>query len=176
MDAIRMVDNEPVMLKRVKALPYAFQANRSGDAKTNGSVSREQSRRKRKHYKRDLPSAAQSQTYVHGNGSRSFKSNSNTSVHASTNEERANSVEPDPPEVQILNMLSSKHYDLPINYCARLIDVFDISDDNSGNITDIILVLPFLRTFNDPPFLTIGEGLDFIRQALDVRETTCINN
>lgn len=32
-----------------------------------------------------------------------------------------------------------------------------------------IVVMPFLRPFNSPPFDTVGEGVDFIRQALEVR-------
>ena len=50
------------------------------------------------------------------------------------------------------------------NHCMRVYEVLHPpQDDNS-----IILVLAFLRKFDDPPFDTIGEALDFFGQALEV--------
>lgn len=33
-----------------------------------------------------------------------------------------------------------------------------------------IIVMPFLRPYNDPKFGTVGEAVEFFRQAFEVRE------
>ena len=50
------------------------------------------------------------------------------------------------------------------NHCVPVYDVFGVPDD--GNLR--ILVLPLLRKYNDPPFDTVGEAVDCLRQVLEV--------
>ena len=45
-----------------------------------------------------------------------------------------------------------------------ILDVFTDPFDASLSL----LVMPYLRPFNDPEFCTIGEVMDFIRQTLEV--------
>lgn len=54
----------------------------------------------------------------------------------------------------------------PRNHCVPFLGVLDPLDDAEH----IIVVYPVLRAFDDPEFDTIGEGLDFIRQILEVRQ------
>lgn len=112
------------------------------------------------------PYPSPSQTEV--NNSTSNGVNMNTS--RSANEQKALKEVQDPDEVLIINFFASSavvHH--PLNHCAPLLDIFDLP---RGNVqpTDLILAMPLLRPFNDPPFQTVGEGLDFIKQALDVRK------
>lgn len=53
----------------------------------------------------------------------------------------------------------------PRNHC---IPVFDVIPDPSEPQMALI-VMPYLRPFNDPEFGTIDEVMDFIRQSLEVR-------
>ena len=51
------------------------------------------------------------------------------------------------------------------NHCVRVVDVFpDPLDVNHRSL----LVMQYLRPFDDPDFSVMGEALDFIRQALEV--------
>ncbi|KAF8508731.1 hypothetical protein BU17DRAFT_77924 [Hysterangium stoloniferum] len=67
------------------------------------------------------------------------------------------------PEVAIMKYFSNE--DLmrdPENHCVPLYDV--LSEPDTG---DLILVTPFLRPFDKPRFLTVGEVIDFIGQILE---------
>lgn len=50
------------------------------------------------------------------------------------------------------------------NHCTPVLDVLDAPDDESHQI----IVAPLLRPYDDPPFETIGEVLDFVGQILEV--------
>ncbi|KAJ6505829.1 hypothetical protein C8R47DRAFT_1174556 [Mycena vitilis] len=50
----------------------------------------------------------------------------------------------------------------PDNPCPPLYEVLEVRDEDDVNI----FVLPYLRQFDLPPFETIGEVMDFCRQAL----------
>ena len=50
------------------------------------------------------------------------------------------------------------------NHCVNALDVFP--DPFDPEVT--LMVMPFLRPCNDPPFGTIGEVMDFIDQTLEV--------
>lgn len=52
----------------------------------------------------------------------------------------------------------------PRNHCVPFYDVFDVPDDKDK----VMFVMPALRMFDDPPFETVGEVIDFIRQILEV--------
>lgn len=53
----------------------------------------------------------------------------------------------------------------PRNHCVPIIEAFEDVID-----TDVeFLVMPFLRKWTSPPFLTVEEALDFMRQTLEVR-------
>lgn len=50
------------------------------------------------------------------------------------------------------------------NHCVPLLDVLDPGEGNQ-----VFLVEPLLRTFDDPKFVSVEDGLSFIRQLLEVR-------
>ncbi|KAJ7501772.1 hypothetical protein B0H11DRAFT_1991047 [Mycena galericulata] len=50
----------------------------------------------------------------------------------------------------------------PDNPCPKLYDILNVPDNKHQKL----LVLPFLRRFDSPPFETVGEVMDFCRQAL----------
>ena len=75
-------------------------------------------------------------------------------------------------ESHVALMLSS-HEDAA-NHSVPILDTFVDSTDESISY----VVMPFLRLFNDPPFESIGEILDFADQILDVliywfKDVTC---
>jgi len=53
----------------------------------------------------------------------------------------------------------------PRNHCAQLYHVLTVPDEDDK----ILLVLPLLRDWASPKFETVGEGVDFFRQILEVR-------
>ncbi|KAJ8463347.1 hypothetical protein ONZ51_g10315 [Trametes cubensis] len=53
----------------------------------------------------------------------------------------------------------------PANHCVPIYEVLEVPDDHDIKI----MVMPLLRDFSDPPFLTIGEAMEFFRQAFEVR-------
>lgn len=68
-------------------------------------------------------------------------------------------------EVTIARRLSSKELLRdPSNHCVPVLDVFDDPFDTSK----ALMVMPYLRPFDDPEFRTIGEVMDFISQTLEV--------
>ena len=70
-----------------------------------------------------------------------------------------------PYEVEIGQFLSSEQLaSNPHNHCVRILDT--LQDPMEPNIT--IIVMPYLRTFYDPPFLTFGEAVACFRQLIQV--------
>ncbi len=66
-------------------------------------------------------------------------------------------------EIRIAQYLSSLRD--PQNHCVPVLDVFaDPSDPQS-----LLLVMPYLRQFNDPNFSSVGEVIDFVDQTMEVR-------
>ena len=53
------------------------------------------------------------------------------------------------------------------NHCLNMLDVFP--DPLDPEVT--LMVMPFLRPCNDPPFEVIGEVIDFVDQTLEVRSS-----
>lgn len=53
----------------------------------------------------------------------------------------------------------------PSNHAVPILDVFDVPETPES----YILVMPLLRTFYEPHFTTVGEAIEFCRQALEVR-------
>lgn len=52
----------------------------------------------------------------------------------------------------------------PRNHCVQTFEVLDVLDEEGLRI----LVMPFLRRCNDPPFQTAGECVDFLTQVFEV--------
>ena len=50
------------------------------------------------------------------------------------------------------------------NHCVSVWDFFDAPDDLSRTI----IVMPLLRKFDDPPFETVGEVVECVRQLFEV--------
>lgn len=57
----------------------------------------------------------------------------------------------------------------PANRCVPIHEVLDIPDDPEHKL----IVMPLLRKFFDPHFLTVGEAVEFFRQAFEVRLAVC---
>jgi hypothetical protein len=55
------------------------------------------------------------------------------------------------------------------NHCVEMLDVLQVP----GEDDETILVLPLLRPFDNPPFETIGEIIDFTLQVFEVRSYHC---
>ena len=76
------------------------------------------------------------------------------------------SVDEHPEEIAIGQYLSSPPLsDDPRNHCCPVIDVLQdpLSSDKR------IIVMPLLRAFDNPKFITVGEAVEFFRQAFEVR-------
>lgn len=72
-----------------------------------------------------------------------------------------------PYEVEIGRLLTSPPLaDDPCNRCCPILEV--MQDPQDPDIQ--IIVMPFLRPYNDPKFGTVGEAVEFFRQAFEVRE------
>jgi hypothetical protein len=68
-------------------------------------------------------------------------------------------------EVAICRMLSSPELrNDPHNHAVPILDYFTKDDESKHGF----LVMPLLRKFDDPPFGTVGEVVDFVRQMLQV--------
>lgn len=50
------------------------------------------------------------------------------------------------------------------NHCVPIYDALQVPDRPH----EMILVMPYLKQFNDPPFLTVGEVVDFLTQIFEV--------
>lgn len=70
-----------------------------------------------------------------------------------------------PYEIQIGRYLSSEPLASdPKNHCVPILEVLDLPEDDNTKL----LVMPLLRIFDNPPFLTVGEAVEFMRQAIEV--------
>ncbi|KAJ3556602.1 hypothetical protein NM688_g1935 [Phlebia brevispora] len=68
-----------------------------------------------------------------------------------------------PREVEITKYFSTAPRDSDArNHCVPLLETLYLPDG-----VTILLVLPLLRAFNDPPFLSVGEVLEFCRQICE---------
>jgi len=66
-------------------------------------------------------------------------------------------------ETAVLRFVNSPTLtDDPSNHCVPVLDIFPDSSDS----TTVFVVMPFLREFHDPPFGTVFEGVEFMRQTL----------
>ena len=52
----------------------------------------------------------------------------------------------------------------PQNHCCPILDV--IQDPMDDDVQ--LIVMPLLRRYKDPPFETVGEAVEFFRQAFEV--------
>lgn len=52
----------------------------------------------------------------------------------------------------------------PRNHCCPVIDVLEDPLDNDQRL----IVMPLLRMYDDPKFTTVGEAVEFFRQAFEV--------
>ncbi|KAI0709591.1 hypothetical protein C8T65DRAFT_739950 [Cerioporus squamosus] len=69
-----------------------------------------------------------------------------------------------PYEVEIGRFLTSPPLsDNPRNHCCRILEV--LQDPRNPDIQ--IIVMPFLRSYNQPKFATVGEAVEFFRQAFE---------
>jgi hypothetical protein len=50
------------------------------------------------------------------------------------------------------------------NHCVPILEVLEVPDDD----TTLLIVMPLLRKFDDPPFGTLGEVVDCVKQAFEV--------
>lgn len=75
-----------------------------------------------------------------------------------------------PYEMEVMQYLSSAKLQMDRgNHSMQLLDVLDPPTHPEYSM----LVLPFLRTFDEPPFDTIGEAVDFFSQIFEVRSHSC---
>jgi len=69
-----------------------------------------------------------------------------------------------PYEVDIATYLSSKHLASdPRNHCVPIYEVLKVPEEDDK----VILVMPLLRSWDEPAFETVGEGVDFFRQLFE---------
>lgn len=70
-----------------------------------------------------------------------------------------------PFEVEISKFFSTEPLvSHPRNHCVPVYDVLDVPDEENT----VLLVLPLLRSYDDPPFRTVGEIIDFFSQVFEV--------
>lgn len=70
-----------------------------------------------------------------------------------------------PHEVDIATYLSSKELASdPSNHCVPIYEALTVPDTDDT----VIIVMPLLRRWDEPFFQTVGEGVDFIKQLLQV--------
>ena len=70
-----------------------------------------------------------------------------------------------PFEVQIATMFSTEPLKShPKNHCVPIFEVLDVPDKDN----EFILVMPLLRRFQSPWFVTVGESVEFFRQIFEV--------
>jgi hypothetical protein len=56
----------------------------------------------------------------------------------------------------------------PRNHCVPILEVLKVPDDDDM----VIIVMPLLRYWDSPPFETVGEVVEFLRQLLEVHLPT----
>ena len=66
-------------------------------------------------------------------------------------------------EVEIARFLTSLTH--PENHCIPMLDAFPDPIDSGRTV----MIMPWLRPFNDPEFLVVGEVIDFVSHMLEVR-------
>lgn len=57
----------------------------------------------------------------------------------------------------------------PRNHCVPTYEILDIPDEEDT----ILLVLPLLRPYDNPVFVTVGETVDFFAQIFQVLRGSC---
>lgn len=68
-------------------------------------------------------------------------------------------------ETAVLRFLSSSPLkDDPSNHCVPVLDIFPDAND----LSIVFVVMPLLREFYNPPFRTVLETIEFVRQTLKV--------
>ncbi len=74
-----------------------------------------------------------------------------------------------PHELTITQLFSSRELARdPRNHCVPLLDIIEIPQSGQK-----LMVMPFLRPFNNPHFQTFGEFVAFFTQISEVRSSTC---
>ena len=74
-----------------------------------------------------------------------------------------------PHELRITHLLSSPEISRePRNHCVPLLDVIEIADTGQK-----FMVMPFLRSFNNPRLQTFGEFVGFFTQVCEVSSPKC---
>lgn len=77
-----------------------------------------------------------------------------------------------PHELRITHMLSSPELSRDRrNHCVPLLDVIEISDTGQK-----FMVMPFLRSFNNPRLQTFGEFVGFFTQVCEVSSLECLSS
>lgn len=72
-----------------------------------------------------------------------------------------------PFEVDIATMLSTEPLrSHPSNHCVPILEVLDVPNQEGVEI----IVMPLLRAFDNPAFVTVGESVEFFRQLFEVRD------
>ena|ERR1700729_2185120 len=71
----------------------------------------------------------------------------------------------DPYKIDISSLSSEGLASDPRNHCIPIYEVLIVPDVK----VSAMLVMPLLRTYNDPPFQTFGEAVDFMRQLIEAR-------
>ena len=75
-----------------------------------------------------------------------------------------------PHELEIGLFVSSEQIQsLPHNHCVHILDT--LVDPKQSNLS--IIVMPYLRAFDDPEFQTFGEVVACIEQLIEVRQSYC---
>lgn len=79
-------------------------------------------------------------------------------------------VDEDSNESHISSFLSSQELaNDPANHCIPILDI--IKDESEQDRE--FLVMPVLRPFNQPPFFSVEEILEFVEQILEVSFSYC---
>ena len=69
-------------------------------------------------------------------------------------------------EVEVAQYLTSIRH--PENHCVPVLDAFPDPLYPGRSL----MVMPYLRPFNDPEFIIVGDAVDFVSQMLEVRGPT----
>ena len=78
-----------------------------------------------------------------------------------------------PNEIDITTFLSSKELaNAPENHCVPILEVLKPRDDQRH----VILVMPLLRACLNPPFETVGEVVEFLRQIFEVNSICLLSH
>ena len=68
-------------------------------------------------------------------------------------------------ELSVAQFLSSKKFlHDETNHCVPVFEILEDPIDASASL----MIMPYLRPFNNPEFRTIGEVVDFVSQTLEV--------